>query len=88
MGAFATTKIRSRACSRAWVAASGLQRRATLAPREEMLAGLVLLRPLSQPLHLRPRAWPPLACDDGWNFVEAKRGLPEVPPILAAAAAP
>ena len=53
-----------------------------------MLAGLVLLRPLSQPLHLRPRAWPPLACDDGWNFVEAKRGLPEVPPILAAAAAP
>ena len=48
-----------------------------------MLAGLVLLPPLSRPLRLRPRAWPPLACEDGWNFVEAKRGLPEVPPILA-----
>ena len=48
-----------------------------------MLAGLVVLAPLSPPLGLRPRAWPPLACDGGWNFVEAKRGLPEVPPLLA-----
>jgi len=48
-----------------------------------MLAGLVVLAPLSPPLGLRPRAWPPLACEGGWNFVEAKRGLPEVPPLLA-----
>ena len=48
-----------------------------------MLAGLVVLAPLTPPLGLRPRAWPPLACDGGWNFVEAKRGLPEVPPLLA-----
>ena len=48
-----------------------------------MLAGLVVLAPLSPPLGLRPRAWPPHACDGGWNFVEAKRGLPEVPPLLA-----
>ena len=48
-----------------------------------MLAGLVVLAPLSPPLGLRPRAWPTLACDGGWNFVEAKRGLPEVPPLLA-----
>lgn len=48
-----------------------------------MLAGLVVLAPRSPPLGLRPRAWPPLACDGGWNFVEAKRGLPEIPPLLA-----
>ena len=48
-----------------------------------MLARLVVLAPISPPLGLRPRAWPPHACDGGWNFVEAKRGLPEVPPLLA-----
>jgi len=54
-----------------------------------MLLASLFLRPLQQPHRLCPRATSPLASEDaGWNFVEAKRGLPEVPPILAAAAAP
>ena len=48
-----------------------------------MLLASLFLRPLQQPHRLCPRATSPLASEDaGWNFVEAKRGLPEVPPLL------